>query len=67
MLLKCYHHLYHVVDCDVESTQHKSYEDNGLDIFEMITNTHEPFIKLVTKKLSIFRRSSDFKEIKCPF
>jgi hypothetical protein len=36
MFLKCYHHLHHVVDCDVESIMYKSYEDSSLDIFEMI-------------------------------
>jgi succinate dehydrogenase flavin-adding protein (antitoxin of CptAB toxin-antitoxin module) len=49
MLLKFYHHLYQVVDCDVESTYHRSYENNDLDIFEMITNTSEPLIKLVNR------------------
>jgi hypothetical protein len=38
-----------LISCDVESTQHKSYEDNGLNIFEIITNTSEPLIKLVNR------------------
>ncbi len=67
MLLKCYHHLHHVVDCDVESTKHKSYEDNNLDIFEMITSSSEPITKLVNRELLIFKRFQvDLKEIKCP-
>jgi len=56
MLLKCYHHLHHVVDCDVEFTKHKSYENNNLDIFEMITSSSEPITKLVNRELLIFRR-----------
>jgi hypothetical protein len=56
VLLKCYHHLHHVVDCDVEFTKHKSYENNNLDIFEMITSSSEPITKLVNRELLIFRR-----------
>jgi hypothetical protein len=33
MLLKCYHHLHLVENFDVESIEHRSYEDNNLDIF----------------------------------
>ncbi len=51
MLLKCYHHLHHVVDYDVEFTKHKSYENNNLDIFEMITNSSEPITKLINREL----------------
>jgi hypothetical protein len=39
MFLKCYHHLHHVENYDVEFTKHKSYEDNNVDIFQMIANT----------------------------
>jgi hypothetical protein len=55
-----------VEDCDVEFTKRKSYEDNNLDIFEMILSTSEPMTKLVNRKLLIYRRFQvDFKEIKC--
>jgi hypothetical protein len=54
MRLKCYHHLHPMEDCDVESTEHRSYEDNNLDIFEMTANTSEPMIELVIKELLIF-------------
>jgi hypothetical protein len=67
MLLKCYHHLHHVVDRDVKFTKHKSNENNNLDIFEMITNSSEPITKLVNRKLIIFKRfQMNNKEIKCP-
>jgi hypothetical protein len=33
MLLKCYHYLHLVEIYDVESIEHRSYEDNNLDIF----------------------------------
>jgi hypothetical protein len=67
MLLKCYHHLHHVVDCDVEFTKHKSNENNNLDVFEMITNSSEPITKLINKELVIFKRFQvNIKEIKCP-
>ncbi len=67
MFLKCYHHLYPMEDCDVEFIEHISYEDNNLDIIEMIVNTSELMTKLVSRKLLIFRRFQvDFKEIKCP-
>jgi hypothetical protein len=56
-----------VVDCDVEFIEHRSYEDSCLDIFEMITNTSEPMIKIVNKELLIFKRFQvGSKEIKCP-
>jgi len=67
MFLKCYHHLDHVVDCYVEFTKHRSYEENSLDIFEMTISTSELVTKLVNKELLNFRRSQvDPKEIKCP-
>jgi hypothetical protein len=67
MLLKCYHHLHFAEDCDVEFTKHRSYEDNNLDIFEMIVSTCELVTKLVNRNLLIFKRFQvNFKEIKCP-
>ncbi len=56
MLLKCYHHLHLVVDCDVQFIENKSYEDCCLDIFEMNSNTSEPMIELVNKELLNFKR-----------
>jgi hypothetical protein len=55
-LLKCYHHLHHIVDCDVESIEHRSYEKSKLDIFEMTTNISELIIELVNREFLIFRR-----------
>jgi len=55
-----------VVDCDVESIEHKFYEDKSLNIFEMIANTSELVTKLVNRKLLSLRRFQvDPKEIKC--
>jgi len=67
MFLKCYHHLHPVENYDIESTKHRSYEDNNLDIFEMIASISEPMVELVNKELLIFRRFQvDPKEIKSP-
>jgi len=41
---------------DVEFMEHKSYEDNSLDIFEMIIRTSEPMAKLDNIELLVFRR-----------
>jgi hypothetical protein len=42
-------------------------EDRSLDIFEMITSTNEPTLKLVNKKLLILRcYQMDVKDIKYP-
>jgi len=66
MFLKCYHHLHHVKNYDVESIEHRSYEDNILDIFETIVSTSEPVTKLVNREFLIFRRfQMDPKKIKC--
>jgi hypothetical protein len=52
---------------DVEFMEHKSYEDNNLDIFEMIIRTSEPMAKLDNIELLVFRRfQMDLKKIKCP-
>jgi hypothetical protein len=56
MFLKCYHHLHHMKNYDVECIKHKSYEDNIFDIFEMIVSTSEPMTKLVNREFLIFRR-----------
>jgi len=49
MFLKCYHHLHLMQNYDIESTKHRSYEDNDLDIFKMIASTSELVTKLVNK------------------
>jgi hypothetical protein len=68
MFLKCYHHLHHVVDCEIESIDHKFYENCNLNMFEMIVNTSELIKELVNRDLLIFKRFwMDPKEIKCPF
>ncbi len=33
MFLKCYDHLHLMENYDIESTKHRSYENNSLDIF----------------------------------
>ncbi len=67
MFLKCYDHLHPLENYDMESTKHRSYEDNILDIFEMIASTSELMVELVNKELLIFRRFQvDPKEIKLP-
>jgi hypothetical protein len=67
MFLKCYHHLHHVVDCEIESIDHKSYENCNLNIFEMIVNTSELIKELVNRELLIFKRFRvDPKEINWP-
>jgi len=65
MFLKCFHHLHPVENYDIESTKHRSYENNSLDIFEMTTSTSELVVELVNRELLIFRRFQvDLKEIK---
>jgi hypothetical protein len=50
---------------DIKSTKHRSYENNSLDIFEMVASTSEPMAELVNKELLIFRSFQvDPKEIK---
>ncbi len=45
----------------------RAKKDNNLDIFEMIANTIKPTIKLMNRKLLIFKHyQMDVKEIKCP-
>jgi hypothetical protein len=67
MLLKCYHHLHLVENYDVKSTEHKSYEVNRVDIFEMIANTSELVAELVNKEFLILRRFKvDPTKIKWP-
>jgi hypothetical protein len=45
----------------------KVEEDMSLNIFEMTTNTSEPTMELVNKKLLIFKcYQVDVKDIKCP-
>jgi hypothetical protein len=52
---------------DVDSIEHRSYENSSLDIFEMTANTNEQVAELVNRVLLIFRRFQvDLKEIKCP-
>jgi len=41
MLLKSYHHLHHVTDCEIGFANQKVDEDFSLDIFEMIISINE--------------------------
>jgi hypothetical protein len=65
--MKCYFHLHPLVESEWGVVDERVENDRCLDIFEMITNTSEPTMKLVNRKLSIFRRyQMDVKYIKCP-
>jgi hypothetical protein len=67
MLLKCYYHLHPLVEYERGVVDQKVEEDMNLDIFEMTTNTSEPSMELVNKKLLIFKHYQvDVKDIKCP-
>jgi energy-converting hydrogenase A subunit M len=67
MLLKCYYHLHPLVESKRGVVDQKVEEDMSLDIFEMITNTSEPSMKLINKELLIFKcYQVDVKNIKCP-
>jgi hypothetical protein len=67
MFLKCYHHLHLMQNYDIESTKHRSYENNNLDIFKMIANKNELVTELVNKKFLIIKKFQvDPKEIECP-
>ncbi len=68
MLLKCYHHLHPMIDCEVAFANAKSDEKCSLNIFEMTTSTNELVKKLVNRKLQIFKRFQMYlKETKCHF
>ncbi len=66
MFLKCYYHLHPLVEYE-KVVDEKVEEDMSLNIFEMTTNTSEPTMELVNKKLLIFKcYQVDVKDIKCP-
>jgi len=65
LFLKFNHHLHPLFKIE-SSFVNKSNEDNSLDIFEMVTHTHELIKEPVNQKLMIFRRFQvDGKDIKC--
>jgi energy-converting hydrogenase A subunit M len=67
MLLKCYYHLHPLAESKRGVVDQKVEEDMSLDIFDMITNISEPSMKLINRKLLIFKRYQvDVKDIKCP-
>jgi hypothetical protein len=67
MLLKCHYHLHLLVESKGVVVDQRVEKDNNLDIFEMIANTIKPTIKLMNRKLLIFKHyQMDVKEIKCP-
>jgi len=67
MLLKCYYHLHPLVESKRGVVDQKVEKDMSLDIFEMITNTSEPSMKLINRELLIFKHcQGDVKNIKCP-
>lgn len=67
MILKCYHHLYLMVESKVVNVEQAIEEDCNLNIFKQISNTSEPMKKIVIKYLLIFQSyQMDCREIKCP-
>jgi hypothetical protein len=67
MLLKCYYHLYPLVESERGVVDQKADENMSLDIFDMTTNIIEPSTKLINKELLIFKcYQVDVKDIKCP-
>jgi hypothetical protein len=50
MFLKCYHHLHHATNCEIEYVDQRVDENYNLDIFEVIVNINEPIKELVHKK-----------------
>jgi hypothetical protein len=66
ILLKCYYHLHPLVKFERGVVDQRVEKEKNLDIFEMKTSTSEPIMKLVDKKLLIFKRCQmDVKDIKC--
>jgi hypothetical protein len=64
---KCHYYLHPLVEFEGGVVDQRAKKDNNLDIFEMTTNTIEPTIKLMNRKLLIFKHyQMDVKEIKCP-
>ncbi len=67
MLIKCYYHLYPLVEYERGVVDQRVEEDMSFDIFEMTTNISEPTIELVNKELLIFKHYQvDVKDFKCP-
>jgi hypothetical protein len=46
-ILKCYHHLHHVTNCEFGFANQKVDEYFSLDIFEMIASISEPAKELL--------------------
>jgi len=53
MFFKCYYHLHPFTKFERDVVDQKLEEDNSLDIFEMTTNTSEPSMELINKKILI--------------
>jgi len=59
--------LHPLVEFEGGVVDQRAKKDNSLDTFKMIANTIEPTIKLMNRKLLIFKNyQMDVKEIKCP-
>jgi hypothetical protein len=58
MLIKCYYHLYPLVEYERGVVDQRVEEDMNFDIFEMTTNISEPTTKLVNKKAYNFQALS---------
>ncbi len=67
MFLKCYYHLYPLVEFEKVVVDPKVEKHMNLDIFEMTTNKNHPTIELVNRELLIFKHyQMDVQNIKCP-
>jgi hypothetical protein len=67
MLMKCYYYLHPSIESNNDFANQRVYDDNILDIFQMITKNIKPTKKLVKRELLVFRHYQvDVKEIKCP-
>ncbi len=49
MLLKCYHHLHLVPNCEIVFTKQRVDENYNMDIFQMTTSTSELVKELITR------------------
>jgi len=54
MFIKCYYHLHPSIEFDNDFAYQKVYDDNNLDIFQMIIGNTKPTKELVKKKLLVF-------------
>jgi len=67
MFLKCHYYLHPLVESKRGLVDQRVENDNSLDIFEMIANTSEPPLELISRELLVFNDYQvDVKDIECP-